>query len=345
MATLAELTACKNALGRGLLACGVAVLLLAAGSGAANAAEDPAARTLFDAGLLLMDQGKPVEACPMFEESLRRQASIGAALNLARCHEALGRLATAWTEYQKAASMARAAGDKEREAAALELAKALEPKVPKLLVQVDKPVPGLKVTRNAEEVDAASTGVPIAVDPGKHRIEATAPGHKAWSVELDVPAASGLRSVAVPALEPSPMASPAPGLGGESAAERGSGDAFRLTGIVLTAAGVVAVGLGAVFGGLAASDASNAEDDLTLCPNERCTPEGRAAIDSAESKATASTALLPIGGALAVAGVVLLVVSATDSGEGTQPATSAPTARLVPALGLGTVGLGIAGTF
>ena len=51
----------------------------------------------------------------------------------------------------------------------------------------------------------ASYGVPIAVDPGKHRIEATARDHQAWSAELEVawgdemddPAAWAQKAVAV----------------------------------------------------------------------------------------------------------------------------------------------------
>ena len=321
--------------------CIVATLL---GAGPVQAAENPAARSLFDAGLQLMDQNKPAEACPKFEESLRLQPSIGAELNLARCHEALGVLATAWTEYKKAASMARAAGDGQRETAALDFANELEPKVPKLVVNVAKPVPGLKVTRDGEEIGAATYGVPLAVDPGKHRIEATAPGHKGWSSELDVPTAPGPHEVAVPPLAPGATPSPEPSQGG-AAADASSGNILGVTGIVFTATGVVAAGLGALFGGLAASDASNAQDDPTLCPDKRCTPAGRAAIDSAEGKATASSVLLPIGGALAVAGVVMLVVSVTGASEEQPSTNSGASARIIPTLAPGNAGLVVVGRF
>jgi hypothetical protein len=322
--------------------CIVATLL---GAGSALAAESPAARSLFDAGLQLMDQGKPAEACPKFEESLRLQPSIGAELNLARCHEAIGLLATAWTEYKKAASMARAAGDSERETVATDFSNAVEPKVPKLVVNVAQLVPGLKVTRDGQEIGAATYGVPLAVDPGKHRIEATAPGHKDWSTELDVPAAPGPVQVAVPALEPDPSGSSAAGQAGGSAAEADSGNALGITGIVLTATGVVAAGLGALFGGLAASDVGNAQDDPTLCPDKQCSPAGRSAIDSAEGKATASTVLLPVGGALAVAGIVMLVVSATGSSEGQPSTNSGVSARIAPTLAPGSAGLVVVGRF
>jgi len=41
----------------------------------ARAADNPAARSFFEAGLKLMDEGKPDEACPKFEESLKLRIS------------------------------------------------------------------------------------------------------------------------------------------------------------------------------------------------------------------------------------------------------------------------------
>jgi hypothetical protein len=326
---------------------------------AARAADDPAARSLFEAGQQLMEEGNPDAACPKFEESLRLQPSVGAQLNLARCHEQQGKLATAWTEYKKAATMARAAGDAEREKGANDLADVLKPKVPKLVVTVVKPVKGMVVLKDATELGAAAYGVAIAADPGPHRIEATAPGYKSWAISVDVPSEPLERVVEVPELEidpnapaPSSVASPAGGPGTGPAGAGDSGQALFATGIALGVTGVVAAGIGAVLGGLVLSDTSKVDGDPSLCPNKQCTVAGQEIIDSARSKATASSVLIPVGGALAVAGVVLLFVGSQGSGaasteEDRAPAdaSQAPTAQLVPVLGPQTGGLMVLGTF
>ena len=109
---------------------------------------------------------------------------------------------------------------------------------------------------------------------------------------------------------------------------------------------MVGLGVGAIFGGLASSDASDARSDPTLCPDELCTRAGRDAIDAADGKATVATALFPIGGTLAVAGVVLLIVDATSSsGDSTTTESSAPTAIFVPVFGAGSAGFSLLGSF
>jgi hypothetical protein len=322
----------------------------------ARAADDPAARSLFEAGLKLLDEGKADEACPKFEESLRLQPSVGAQLNLARCHEKQGKLATAWTEYKKAATMAYAAGDSEREKAAEDFGNALAPKLPKLVVTVVKPVTGLVVLKDGAPLGPGAFGVAIAADPGSHRIEASAPGYKSRVIPVDVPADPGEHAVEVPELEIDPSAqqpppgTPATGPGtGTTPAGQGqggtSGSVLVPVGIALGVTGVVAAGIGAVLGGLVLSDTSKVDGDATLCPNKQCTVAGQDIIDSARSKATASSVLIPVGGALAVAGVVMLIVGSGSSSEGAPAAAEAPVARVVPLLGAQAGGLMVVGAF
>src|SRR5262245_21968497 len=54
---------------------------------------------LFNQGKALFDQHKYEAACAKFEASYGIEAGGGTLLNLALCHEKVGRTATAWSEY------------------------------------------------------------------------------------------------------------------------------------------------------------------------------------------------------------------------------------------------------
>ena len=138
-----------------------------------------AAQALFEQAPTLMAQGRPAEACPKLEESQRLDPGSGTLLNLARCYEQAGRLASAWNQYLEAAAAARSAGNKERESEARKRAEALRPRLPSLLIAVSaeaRAIPGLEVLRDGQLVGAPQLGVPIPSDAGEHTLEARAPG-------------------------------------------------------------------------------------------------------------------------------------------------------------------------
>lgn len=73
------------------------------------------AEALFRTGRALMAAGDAARACPKFAESNRLDPKLGTLLNLALCHETVGLKASAWAEYNEAATIAGRAGQSERE--------------------------------------------------------------------------------------------------------------------------------------------------------------------------------------------------------------------------------------
>src|SRR5262245_14317965 len=91
--------------GAGLVA--LAWLVPGAAAAQSQGAEVALAEMLYRQGRQLMADGKVSEACPKFAESYRLDAATGTLLNLAACHEAEHKLATAWLEYSEAVTLAR----------------------------------------------------------------------------------------------------------------------------------------------------------------------------------------------------------------------------------------------
>lgn len=325
------MTARHRLLGTALL---VATVGLFAHDAPAQSAKTTA-ESLFQAAKTLMGESKFAEACPKFAESQRLDPSPGTLLNLGKCYEGLGKPASAWAEYKSAAVLAHQLGQKEREDGARELATALEPKLSRLTLQAAA-TPGLVVKSDGVEIGAASFGTALFVDPGEHVIEASAPGYATWTGKVTVGPNGDSKTASVPALIKKPEVAVEPSA---SAAASGSGSApplayraptdnpegtstMRVASFVLMGVGVVGIGVGGVMGGLAASEVGDARNDPTLCPDNQCTPAGRAAVNEASTKALVSTIALPVGIAAAGAGVVLLLLSPPPSAS--KPAGTGP---------------------
>jgi tetratricopeptide (TPR) repeat protein len=170
-------------------ACLAAALLL---SPLAARAETPArdavaAEALFRAGRDLVAAGHYAEGCPKFEASFALDPSAGTLLNLAKCHEHDGAIATAWEEYSRALVLSRETQGAERQRALAGVAAkgiaSLESRLPKLriavvLAPVASPPPPLEVKRDGQPMPAATLGEALPVNPGQHQVSASAPGYR-----------------------------------------------------------------------------------------------------------------------------------------------------------------------
>ena len=287
---------------------------------------------LFREGRELMNDGEIAAACNKFAASMRAEASVGALVNLARCHELEGKTASAQREYREAATLAEASGEKQRADAARKLAGDLESKVSRLSVQIDEPLEGLVVLLDGRDVSDAVES-PIPVDPGSHRIEATAPGRAPYTTTMSVSDGADRRTVVVPALEP---------VGGSDTAAdpppQASDGTWSTVGWMLMGLGATATVAGAIVGATVLVDADEARANPSLCPGEVCSPAGDAYLDELDGRAAGATALIVVGGAMTVAGLVTALVA--DDGVD-DSAAGMPAVRVA----LGPASLALIGSF
>ena len=303
-------------------------------------AEDKAiAEALFIDGRKLMEKEQFNEACPKLEESYRLDPAAGTQINMAVCHEKQGKIATAWGEFKQAAAAARKDGNKAREDLAREHIAAVEPKLPKLAVEVPAAVakiPGLKVTRNGTQLGAGSWGTELPVDPGPQVIEVTAPDYKPWKTTTDVKI-EGHGKVVVAMLEAAPkpitppVSSAAPTAPLASAAPTAPPPPAefwttkRTTGAILGGVGIIGIGVGSVFGVTALSKRSDSDKQ---CPANQCTVDGVKLNDDAKKAARVADFGIGIGLVAGAAGTFLFVTGGDSKPSSSGAATRPNTARL-----------------
>jgi hypothetical protein len=275
------------------------------GSAAATSeAALPLAETLFQRGKDLMGAGRYAEACEAFAESNRIDpATGGTLLNLAVCHEKVGKIATACAEFEQARALAHHYNRPDREQFAAQHVAALRPRVPTVTFVVHDPVADETVLLDGIALSRLAWSS-LPVDPGDHQIAATAPGKVAWKVTVSLASEAATRTVEVPVLGDAPVAA-APVAAVEAAPQtpgpetRAASPVQKTTGFTLGGLGLVALGVGAAFGVAAIEENSTSEDN---CPGGRCNATG--ASDSHHAVTDANVANVCIG-----AGVVVLAVA------------------------------------
>jgi len=304
------------------------------------------AQALFDEGKRLMRDGHYADACPKFAESMRLDPSGGTLLNLAICNESLGKTATAWGMFGEVIARAKTDKRPDRLATAKQHLDALETRLARLTISVKAPAPTLRVTIDDVEVTQAAWGIAFPIDPGQHRVLASAPSYKNWDTTVDAIKDNDQRVVEIPLLEPAPppvatvassaqtgsSASPAP----PASAPSGGGSPLKTVGLVVGGVGVVSLVLGGVFYGIGAgkwSDRNAAYSDGYGCVSKACTD----AQSAAKSDLTWSYVFLGAGAVLAIGGGALFLFG--PSNERTA------SVRVVPGFSANGGGLLLTGSF
>lgn len=308
------------------------VLLFVQPAFAQTPRERAAADALFNEGRELLRKGRTSEACPKFEESQRIYPRGGTLMNVARCHEAQGKLATAWAEFAEALKIARKDGRDDRIKDVQKSIAKIEPRLSFLTVQVAATgrAPGLEVKADGEALGEASWGTAIPVDAGTHEVVATAPDKVTWTKSILLEGEGQKVTVTVPPLSDAPRPAPAPPPPPPSYTRRN-------VGFVIGGVGVASLTVGAVFGGLAISQLAESDED---CEAGECNQKGLDAYETGETDATIANITIGVG-IVAVAVGTYLVVSGWDpttEGAEDRSARAAPGVSAV----LGTEGVGMA---
>lgn len=317
----------------------IAAAVLIFGARAAHAEETrggdmATADALFAEGKRLSATGDFLEACAKFEASMGLVPRLGVQLNLADCYEHIGKTASAWVAFGEAAALARR-NDDPREAFARQRQDAVVPRLSRLRILVAHTgIEGFSLTRDGVRVAPSVYGVEVPVDPGGHRIEATAPAHVSWSTRVVVSGEGEVITVEVPKLESTPLPASAV-LVAQVPAVHEAGD--RRSRLIWFSAGVgvSAIGAGTVFGIAARSLWQDARRDCD--PLNNCTDAAHAQIQRSRRDGDLATVAFAIGGAALATSLVLYLWNGRA-----RPRSAL---RLVPSVTAGAASAAIGGAF
>jgi hypothetical protein len=283
----------------------------------AQGADAATAEALFEQGKQLLRAGNSAAACPKLAESQRIDPSTGTLLALAMCHEADGKLASAWAEFVAVEARARNEGRLDREQAAQARSRALKPRLSTLEIRVPAEVAtltGLEIRRDRAVQGSGAWNVVVPIDGGEHVIEVSAPGKAGWRGAVSVKTEGDAAVLSVPPLTAAPT-------------QAVSADAKRWgrlewAGVGLAGAGVVGLGVGGYFLGSALSKNSDSSKD---CVGNVCGPEGAEARRAAVADGNRATLFAIAGGVLVAGGATFFVVGRLRAGRAESPQPAAAT--------------------
>lgn len=145
-------------------------------------ADRAAARDLFNKGVELQNQQKFADALDHFERSQKVVNAPTNLLHIGQCQAALGRLVESAEAFRAAARFQLAPGAPAPFVAAQNEANTqlatIEPRIPELKINVQpKDIPTLTVAIDDQPINSALVGVSRPVNPGTHKVSASAPGY------------------------------------------------------------------------------------------------------------------------------------------------------------------------
>ncbi len=320
---------------RALRSLSIAVAASLLVSSTVSAAErDPAkADALFREGIELLKKDDWQTACPKFTESMGLDPSVGAAINIARCDDRAGKIATAWQGFQGARVLNRGAAGEvlspQADQFINESIARLEPRLPKVVVSAPNAPADLVITRDGAPFTTLDKE--LTTDPGRSRFIATATGYERLELESEILEGKTVRVLIQ--LKPAQAAPTRPGVQPPPppAKQEGFG-AQGIAGFAIGGVGVASLLVSAITGGVAFGEASSIDEQCTTEPG--CSgptyDDASEAHDRAQALALGSTITMFAGIAFAGTGLILVL---TEPSEKSEPLV------LAPAVGLGFAGV------
>lgn len=256
-------------------------------------------------------------------------------IEVAKTLDRLGKLLAALAAAREVAAMPATPGEPkpftEAREQARALAAAIEARVPTLSITVKITTPGVRpeITLDRRPLTADELTSPIALEPGRYRVAASADGHAPTSIEVVLKERDRgqVALVLAPIVEapPPPTAPPPP--------PPVTLSPFVPAGFTIAGVGTLA---GAITGALALSAANEANNlcPTSVCPSEATRKTAEARYDTADALAVVadvSFALAVAGAAMGIYGIAV-TLSPPPASQGAAPSTArkpSPTADLL----------------
>ncbi len=301
-------------------------------AGEASAQDIAQARQLAQQGQAAFDAGNFAESEKLWTAAAKLYPQAPTlTLGLARAQTKAGHVVGAQESYNKiirewgGVANPPAAFKDALDAAKAEVG-AVSAKVASVTITVEGGAPNPQVTIDGQPVPAAALGLKRPVDPGQHKVVATAEGYNTTETTFGVAEAGSaetklkLEKVA----GGPPVVAPVPGPGTEPpppAADTGSSGSGQKT-AALVAWGVGGVGL--IIGVITGIVASGKHGDLKdKCPDGKCPASLQSDVDSYKSMGTISTIGFIVAGVGAATGAVLWFTAPKGSEASSPPPAGA----------------------
>jgi tetratricopeptide (TPR) repeat protein len=322
----------------------------------ASAPEISVARRLFDEGKVAEDAGRFREAAEKFRKAVAIKDTPGMRFHLARCEEGQGAFVEALLEYDRARELLDS-GVKAVDVEKLlpDARERVRAKLSQLTLRLPEGIANARIELDDKPLSDSVVGTALPVNPGKHRLRASAPGRQSYAGELELTQGESKQIVIelplVPAVPtPVPAATGAVSGGTRPASAADSPTPWRTVAL----AGEASLFAVALTSGIVFTVAKSAAEDRYQTANERvlsqfggADPMGIACAEQLEGCAELEEARQDRGrdAKLATAGFVVAGASAVAFGLTLVLWKDDPPARVGASLGPGRAALSVSGSF
>ncbi len=143
------------------------------------------ARAQFQRGIELEQAGNFTEAIQQFREVGQVRMTAQVRFHIAFCEEGLGRLVTALGGYDLALAEADTVGPDFKSEVETAIAR-LRERIPKIFIERGAGADAALVQLDGVDLGASSIGVEVPLDPGPHKVTATAPGYHPYDATVEL---------------------------------------------------------------------------------------------------------------------------------------------------------------